>query len=249
MSDKLRVLLVGAGGLGSAAGLVLARAGIELELTIIDHDRVETSNLPRQVIYRNDDLNREKVACAARALRGEAASHGVVLTTSALEQRFDIENALSLVRAHDLVLEGTDNHETKFLVADACVMSGVPLVQAGVVGWSGWVLATRPHESACLRCIFEEIPSNASVATCTNDGVLGAAVGVIGGLEAALAIQLLQGKCTGALLRYDVLTGSARTSRLERRSDCALCGLEPTIRHIQAPQKARACVPWTAGST
>jgi molybdopterin/thiamine biosynthesis adenylyltransferase len=220
---------------------MLARARIELDITIIDHDRVELSNLHRQVLYRDGDAAHEKAICAARSLRTEAASHGIELTTSAIQQRFDAENALSLVRSHDLVLEGTDNHETKFLVADACVMSGVPLVQAGVVGWSGWVLATRPHESACLRCVFEEIPSNTSIATCTNDGVLGAAVGIIGSLEAALAIQLLEGKSAGALLRYDVLTGSARASRLERRSDCALCGLEPTIRGIQVRPTKNVC--------
>lgn len=222
-SDVPRVLLIGAGGLGSASALALIGGGAPLDITIIDDDRVEMSNLHRQVLYRDNDVNRGKAMTAARILLEAVRSRALGLTASAIHARVDKTNVVDLVTTHDLVIEGTDNHEAKFLVADACVATGTPLVQAGVVGWSGWVLATRPHESACLRCVFEDIPATPSVATCNGDGVLGAAVGVIGSLQATLAIRLLSGQ-SGALLRYDAFNGIARASYLEPRADCRACG-------------------------
>jgi len=226
----VRVLMIGAGGLGCAVATAIAGAG--WSVTVIDPDRVERSNLHRQVLFSDADLGEPKAVIAARALGGRA-----------IVGRFDVENAIELASEHTLVIEGTDRHESKFLAADACGIAGTPIVHAGVVGWSGWAMAVRPGQSACLRCLFEEIPPGAAVATCGENGVVGAAVGVIGALQASLAARALDGDpdATGVILRYEVRSGTARASRVRRRGDCALCGDSPAIRTLDATRYAPAC--------
>ncbi len=230
-----RVLVIGAGGLGCASGLALSRAGLELVITFVDLDHVEASNLHRQVLYDDGDVGRSKATRAAERVEHEARSRGVAVRARAIEDRFDLHNAGALVREHDLVLEGTDSHGAKFLAADACVLAGVPVVHAGVVGWAGWAIATLPRVSACLRCVFEDVPTDAAIATCAENGVVGPAVGTMGGLEALLAVQLLAGErgAAGILHRFDAFAGTARTSRVQRRRGCALCGESPTIRELR----------------
>lgn len=245
------MLLIGAGGLGCAVATAIA--GARWDVTVIDPDRVERSNLHRQVLFSDADLGEPKAVVAARALGGRA-----------IIDRFGPENAITLAREHALVIEGTDRHETKFLAADACVLAGTPIVHAGVVGWAGWAMACRPRASACLRCVFEEVPRDASVATCAENGVIGAAVGAIGALQASLAARLLDpcsatrsagtgeaggaagddamgADATGVVLRYDGRSGVARASRVRRRDGCALCGEQPTIRALDGARYAPAC--------
>lgn len=213
-----RVLLVGAGGLGAPAALVLARSGVR-RLTLIDDDVVELTNLHRQVLYDEGDVGRDKVERAAAKLREEGADVEVI------QGRLLPESAVALVSRFDLVVEGADNFATKFLAADACRLAGVPLVQAGAVRWSGWALCTLPGApGACLRCVFEDIPRERAD-TCAEAGVVGPVVGVLGALEGALAIRALFGdeRVAGELWSYRALEGALRASRVRPRADCESC--------------------------
>ncbi len=145
----------------------------------------------------------------------------------AIARRFLPETAFEDLAGVDLVLEGADNMATKFLVADACKLAAVPLVQAGIVRWSGWALLNAPGKSACLRCVFEDMPSRLSgqEETCAVAGVVGPAVGVLGAVQAGLALRLLGGDTTaaGELFSYDALRGSLRKRAVKPRSGCDLC--------------------------
>ncbi len=218
-----RVLVVGAGGLGSPAALALARAGVGA-LTLVDDDAVDASNLHRQTLYREDDVGAPKVEAAARRLGAEADAAGQPSEVEVVRGRLLPDSAIDLVRRHDLVIEGADNFATKFLTADAAALAGVPVVQAGAVRWSGWALASTPGETACLRCVFEDIPRD-RVETCAEAGVVGPVVGVLGAVQAALALRLLRGdrEAAGVLFHYRGLEGALRRSRVRRRPGCPLC--------------------------
>ncbi len=213
-----RVLLVGAGGLGAPAALVLARSGVR-RLTLIDDDVVELTNLHRQVLYDDRDVGSEKVERAAAKLATEGADVEVI------RGRLLPETAVDLVARFDLVVEGADNFATKFLAADACTLAGVPLVSAGAVRWSGWAMCTLPDApAACMRCVFEDIPRD-RVETCAEAGVIGPMVGVLGALEGALAIRALLGdeRVAGELWSYRALDGALRASRVRPRGACESC--------------------------
>jgi len=218
-----RVLVIGAGGLGCPAASVLARSGVG-HVTLVDDDVVDVSNLQRQALYGPADLGLSKAPRAAQALIREAARCDLVLDAVARESRVLPDGAVDAVRGFDLVLEGADNFATKFLVADACTLAGVPVVQAGAVRWVGWALATLPGDSACLRCVFEDIPSGVQD-TCAEAGVVGPVVGVLGALQAALALRLLLGdsRAAGELWSYTALAGSLRRRPVARQSRCPLC--------------------------
>lgn len=232
MSAARRILVVGVGGLGSPVLRLLATR--EVELTLIDDDVVEESNLHRQTLYAPSDVGEPKVQSAARALRALFPSASV----RTLEGRVLPSNALELFRDHDLVVEGADNLATKFLVADAARLSGLPAVQAGAVRWSGWAFCTTP-ESACLRCLFEDIPRD-RVETCAEAGVVGPVVGVLGGLQAALAFRFLGGEHPGGeLWHYDALRGALRKTFVRRRGGCPLC--EGEIQDLRVERYTAAC--------
>ncbi|AKF06814.1 Sulfur carrier protein adenylyltransferase ThiF [Sandaracinus amylolyticus] len=230
------MLVIGAGGLGCAAGIALARSGLELDVTLVDPDRVERSNLHRQVLFDDRDVGHSKAERAAEKLH---ALSGGAITARGVIDRVDVTNAEQLARAHDVVVEGTDRHESKFLAADAAALARTPVVHAGVVRWAGWAMASTPFESACLRCVFEDVPSG-EVETCSEAGVIGPAVGVMGALEAALAVQILEGRreVAGVLHRFDARTASARTSRVKSRASCPLCGERATIRALDRERYA-----------
>ena len=228
-----RFLVVGAGGLGSPVLLALARApGVE-SVVLVDDDVVDRSNLHRQTLYTADDLGARKVERAVGRLRREAAGARSRVEFRGVEGRFLPDNAQALLADVDVVVEGADNFATKFLVADACGLAKLPLVQAGCVRWAGWALATVPGVSACLRCVFEDVPARlaantgkpAPPETCAEAGVIGPIVGVLGALEAVLALRLAAGEvgAAGVLWRYDGLRGDVRRSAVKRRSDCSLC--------------------------
>ncbi len=228
-----RVLVVGAGGLGAPALHLLACAPGIAALTVVDDDVVERSNLHRQTLFDEADVGAPKVARAVARLRAlaEAAASGVAV--QGVEARFTPDRALALLADVDLVVEGADNFATKFLVADACARARVAAVQAGCVRWAGWALASVPGVSACLRCVFEDLPARlaaqggqaAPPETCAEAGVIGPVVGVLGALEAVLALRLAAGDthAAGVLWRYDGLRGAVRRTRLRRRADCPLC--------------------------
>jgi len=236
MSVAHRVLVVGAGGLGSPLLRLLAStsgSGVE-HITLIDDDVVDESNLHRQTLYSSDDVGRSKIERARHVLRD--LSPGLSVRT--VEGRFVPGTAMELLSDHTLVVEGADNLATKFLVADAAHLAGVPAVQAGAVRWAGWAFCALPG-SACLRCLFEDIPRD-RIETCAEAGVVGPVVGVLGGLEAALVLRLLQGECPGGeLWHYDALRGALRKTLVRPRSGCPLCGGE--IQDLRMERYTAAC--------
>ncbi|HTU60362.1 MAG TPA: HesA/MoeB/ThiF family protein, partial [Polyangiales bacterium] len=202
LRDK-RVLLIGAGGLGSPAGTLLAQAGAGY-IEVLDDDVVELSNLQRQTLYRESDVGRSKAQRAAEQLLVLARAAGHAHTeVQAREGRMRPDCALERVRGFDLVVEGSDNYPTKFLTADACQLARVSCVQAAAVRWVGWTLGCVPGESACLRCVFEDIPVG-PVQGCATAGVIGPVVGVMGALQASIALRLLLGQkeAAGVLHHY-----------------------------------------------
>lgn len=225
MSDlkTTNVLVVGLGGLGCPVSRVLVQAGVG-GITLVDDDRVDASNLHRQTLYSEQDCGELKVEAGARALRrvGEAAGHRP--RVRAVAARVLPERALDLITGHDLIVEGGDNFATKFMMADAAGIAGVPIVQAGSVRWSGWALGVQPGSGPCLRCIFEDIPRG-TPETCAAAGVIGPVVGVLGALQAAIALSLLMGKvdAAGELYHYRGLEGRLRKTRPAATDSCPLC--------------------------
>ncbi len=196
-----RILIVGAGGLGVPAAWTLARARAG-RLTLIDPEAVELSNLARQVIYREADLGTPKVAAAARRLHESFPAAQV--ETDRIE--LDASNARALVAAHDFVIDATDNPAAKFLINDACVAEHRPFVYGGVLAMTGQAMTVVPGSTPCLRCLFEEPPDEAEIASCREAGILGPVAGAIGEVQAAEAIASLRGeppRLAGIMLTYD----------------------------------------------
>jgi len=216
-----RVLVVGVGGLGCPASLALARAGVA-RLTLADPDRVEASNLHRQLWYRGSDVGQMKVTTAAERLR--AAFPAVEVATQAV--KVDASNAQVLFREHDLVIDGTDGVEAKFALSDAAVRAGRTLIYGGVLRLSGQAMAIRPG-GPCLRCLFDVVPSAEDAPSCAEVGVLGSMAGVIGGLQALLALGELRGGAAAGVSTLHVVEGRLLSSRqvtVRRSADCAACG-------------------------
>ncbi len=216
-----RVLLVGAGGLGSPAALYLAAAGIG-HLTLVDDDLVERSNLQRQVLHGEDDVGRAKVLSASQRLA--ALNPGVVVR--AVEKRLDQDNALDLLSGHDLVIDGADNFATRYLVNAACETLGMPWVYGAVERFRGQVSLFVPGQGPCYRCLFPEPPPPAFAPNCAEAGVLGVLPGVIGLLQATEAIKHLLGlgqSLKGTLLTYDALRMQFDRLVLQRDPDCRGC--------------------------
>ena len=213
-----RVLIVGAGGLGAPAALYLAAAGVG-SLGLADPDRLDRSNLQRQVIYAEADLDRLKVEAAADRLL--ALNPDIVVAGRAVA--LTAENADELIAGFDLVLDGTDDFATRFAVNAACVAAGIPLVSGAIGRWTGQVGVFG--RAPCYRCLVPEIPPDAE--TCSVVGVVGALAGVIGSMMALEAIKLIVGAgepLAGRLLIYDALAGQTRTVKIGADPECAVCG-------------------------
>ncbi|MCI5219964.1 MAG: molybdopterin-synthase adenylyltransferase MoeB, partial [Candidatus Electrothrix sp. LOE2] len=224
---EAKVLVVGAGGLGSPIALYLAAAGVGT-IGIVDADVVEISNLQRQVIHFSNDLQRPKVDSAADKMRAinpdiEVKSYRLYL---------DASNIKEIIRDYDFVLDGTDNFATKFLVNDACVMAGIPFSHGGILRFDGQTMTVLPGRSACYRCSFRKPPPPEAVPGCSQAGVLGAIAGMLGTIQAAEALKFITGAgilLTDTLLTFDAKTMHFRRVGLKKRSDCPLCGEHPTI--------------------
>jgi molybdopterin/thiamine biosynthesis adenylyltransferase/rhodanese-related sulfurtransferase len=216
------VLLVGGGGLGCPAGLYLAAAGVG-KITIADDDVVEASNLQRQVLYRTCEIGESKAVAAARTLK--ALNPGIEI--EALPERVVESNVDDLVSAHDVVLDGADNFNTRFLINDTCVKHGVPVVHGSVYRFEGQVTVFDPaHSGPCLRCLHPVTPAEGSCASCAEAGVLGVIPGIVGTIQAAETIKLLLGigsVLRGRLLLIDAMDTSFREIEIPVRSDCTHC--------------------------
>ncbi len=234
-----RVLVVGAGGLGSPVSLYLAAAGVGT-IGIVDHDRVELSNLQRQIAHTTDRVGAQKAESAAMAAR--AINPEVRLEPHPV--RLDADNALDLITRYDLICDGTDNFATRFLVADACVLARRTLVSAAVLRFEGQLSVFKPHEGGpCYRCLYPEPPPEGTVPTCSEAGVLGAVTGVMGTLQATEALKEILGvgeSLSGKLLIWDALATRFRTVRLRQDPHCASCSEEATIKDLSQHRDAVA---------
>ena len=220
-----RVLIVGAGGLGSPAALYLAASGVGT-LGIVDGDHVDLSNLQRQILFSAADVGQPKALAASRRLGG--LNPEIAIVAHALELRAD--NVGTLVRSYDLVIDGTDRTAVRYLVNDACVILGKPLVSAAIHRFEGQAMTYVPGRGPCYRCLFPD--ANAAAVTCAEAGVLGVLPGVLGVIQATEAIKLILGQgepLVGRLLTYDALEMRFREFPFTRRTDCAVCGDTPRI--------------------
>ncbi|MBV8784402.1 MAG: molybdopterin-synthase adenylyltransferase MoeB [Gammaproteobacteria bacterium] len=225
-----RVLIVGAGGLGSPAALYLAAAGCGT-LGLIDDDRVELSNLQRQILFEAADLGAPKAQVGAARLK--RLNPDISVTAHAL--RLAAGNARELFAGYDLILDGSDRLPTRYLVNDACVLLGKPLVSAAIHRFEGQLLTYLPGRGPCYRCLFPHAAA-AALPSCAQAGVLGVLPGVLGALQATEAIKLIAGigtPLTGRLLTYDALALRFAEFELPRRSDCAVCGTHPSITDLE----------------
>jgi sulfur-carrier protein adenylyltransferase/sulfurtransferase len=222
-----RVAIIGAGGLGSPVGLYLAAAGVGT-LGVIDYDRVDVSNLQRQVLYGTADIGRLKVEAAAERLR-DANPHIDVVTHAV---RLTSANALDVLGDYDIAVDGTDNFPTRYLVNDACVLLGRPYVYGSILRFEGQVSVFDARSGPCYRCLFREPPPPGLVPSCAEGGVLGVLPGIIGTLQALETVKLIVGRgdtLTGRLALFDALTFRWRELKLRRNADCPVCGDAPTV--------------------
>lgn len=232
-----RVLLVGAGGIGNPAALALALSG-RCALRIVDDDEVELSNLHRQILYTEGDLGRSKLEAMGEALRARAP--GLVLEL--VPGRFLPETAGELLRGVALVLDGSDNFATRFLVADACALAGVPAVHGASLRWQATCfVAGAGGQRPCYRCLFEDLPEGPAP-DCGTAGVLGPVCGVAGGLAADAALRWLAGDAgaTGTMASFDGRTGKFRRIAVRSRANCPLCGEDASIRGLDRARYAGA---------
>ena len=236
-----RVLVVGAGGLGSPLALYLAAAGVGT-IGIIDDDRVDISNLQRQVAHTTARIGRPKASSAREA----AIAINPEIRVEAHECRLTADNALGLIERYDIVCDGSDNFPTRFLVADACALGRRTLVSAAVLRFEGQLSTFKPHLGGpCYRCLYPEPPPEGLVPTCSEAGVLGAVTGVMGTLQATEVLKeiLEVGETlSGQLLIWDALAARFRTIRLPSDPQCPLCSSTASIRDLSAHAAAPAPV-------
>ena len=222
-----RVLVLGAGGLGSPAMLYLAAAGVGT-IGVCDPDVVEVSNLQRQVVHGVSDVGRPKVESAAATL----AEVNPLVQVVQHQVRLDAGNALELMADYDLVVDGTDNFATRYLVNDACVLLGIPNVWGSVFRFDGQVTVFWGGQGPCYRCLFPEAPPAGSVPSCAEGGVLGVLCAAIGAAQATEAVKLITGigdALVGRLLVHDALRATWRELGVRRDPGCAVCGPAPSI--------------------
>lgn len=220
---QAKVLVIGAGGLGSPALLYLAAAGIG-RIGVVDDDVVSNSNLQRQVIHRDADIGLPKVFSAQKAM----AALNPHIDLRPYNRRLSAEDAKALIAEYDLVLDGTDNFDTRYLVNAACVATGKPLISGAITQWEGQLSLYDPARGApCYACVFPKAPAPGLAPSCAEAGVVGALPGVIGSMMAAEAIKEITGagqSARGRLMIYDALWGESRQIGVKRRADCAVCG-------------------------
>jgi len=224
---KAKILIVGAGGLGAPAAFYLSAAGVGT-IGLIDSDVVDLSNLQRQVIHFTPDVGRSKVLSAKEKIQALNPDVTVVMH----EERFVADNAMKIIAGYDVVIDGVDNFPAKFLINDACVLGGKPLVHGGILRFDGRVTTILPGKSACYRCVFKQPPPAGLVASCQEAGVIGALAGVIGTLQATEALKLVLGigrPLTDRLLDYDAKKATFREVKTKRNPKCPVCGEHPTI--------------------
>jgi len=222
-----RVLCIGAGGLGSPLALYLAAAGVGT-LGIVDFDVVDYTNLQRQIIHSTADVGRKKLESATEKLKGI----NPFLELRTFETKLTSENALDLFRDFDIIADGTDNFPTRYLVNDACVLTGKPNVYGSIFRFEGQASVFATEEGPCYRCLYPEPPPPGLVPSCAEGGVLGILPGLVGVIQATEVIKLILGigqSLIGRLLLVDALGMKFRELKLRKNPDCPACGTHPTV--------------------
>ena len=225
-----KVFLVGAGGLGSPAAFYLAAAGIG-KIGISDNDDVDFSNLQRQILHSTKDVGRPKVQSAKETLEALNPDIEVVPYT----ERLNSENIIDIIKDYDVILDGSDNFPTRYLVNDACVMLGKPLSHGSIFRFDGQATTILPGKGPCYRCLYETPPPPDLVPSCQEAGVLGIIAGIIGVIQATEVIKLRLGKgnvLNGKLLLYDSLNMDFKKLNIQRNPACPMCGENPTIKEL-----------------
>ncbi|MCC6764219.1 MAG: molybdopterin-synthase adenylyltransferase MoeB [Deltaproteobacteria bacterium] len=225
-----KVLLLGAGGLGSPTALYLAAAGVGT-LGIIDHDVVDLSNLQRQILHSNDRIGMPKVESAKIAIGALNPDVRVV----AHQERLSSENVLDIFRQYDIIVDGCDNFPTRYLVNDACVMLGKPNVHGSIFQFEGMASVFDPRSGPCYRCLYPEPPPPGAAPSCAEAGVLGVLPGLVGCVQALEAIKLILGAgrpLIGRMVHFDTLSMEIRVNRLPRDPECPMCGEHRTITEL-----------------
>ena len=222
-----RVLIIGAGGLGSPVGLYLAAAGVGT-IGIVDSDAVDLSNLQRQILHTTADLGRPKCLSARETMENINPDVRVVPH----QFRLDSTNVLDVIADYDIVVDGADNFPTRYLVNDACVIQGKPLSHAGILRFEGHVTTIVPGRGPCYRCLYPEPPPPGLVPSCQEAGILGAVAGIVGSIQAAEVLKLILDigdPLIGRLLVFDGLEMTFRTIEMSCQQDCPVCSPGPTI--------------------
>jgi len=226
-----KALVVGTGGLGSPAAYALVKAGIGT-IGLVDYDTVDISNLNRQILHSTSRMGLPKVDSAETFLHKLNSEVNIIKH----QTNFNAHNALEIISAYDVILDGVDNFPTRYLLNDACFLMKKPMIEAGVTGFDGIGLTIIPGMSMCYRCIFPTIPAPGAIPSCSESGVLGPVPGVMGFIEACEAAKLLTAQgtlLTNNLLAFDALDLNFEVLQLEKNPACALCGTNPTIRELQ----------------
>ncbi len=223
---RTSVLVVGAGGLGSPLLMYLTAAGLG-RIGIVDFDIVDASNLQRQVLFDEEDVGRKKVDAAVRRLRRLNST----VRFESYDTRLTSGNALEIIGEYDIVADGTDNFATRYLVNDACILSGKPNVYASIYRFEGQLSVFGAPDGPCYRCLYPVPPPPGMIPSCAEGGVLGILPGILGSLQAAEVIKMAAGigdQMTGRLLLVDVAAMSFKTLKVDRNTDCPICGAHPT---------------------
>jgi len=235
-----RVLCIGAGGLGAPAIQYLAAAGVGT-LGIADDDVVERSNLQRQIIHGVDDIGRAKVDSAEEFV----ARQNPDVAVETHETRVTSDDVEGLIDDYDVVVDGSDNFETRYLVNDACTLAGVPFSHGAILRFEGQATTVDPREdSPCYRCLFPEAPPAGSVPSCAEAGVLGVLPGTVGCIQATEAMKLVLGygeTLAGRFLLYDASDMTFETVAIRKNPDCPVCGENPSIQSVADVEYADTC--------
>jgi adenylyltransferase/sulfurtransferase len=224
------VLMIGAGGLGSPLGLYLAAAGVG-RIGIVDFDVVDFSNLQRQILHSTNAVGRSKLESAKARLQGLNPNVDIIT----YETHLSSDNALDLFQPYDVIVDGTDNFPTRYLVNDACVLLGKPNVYGSIFRFEGQASVFYAKEGPCYRCLYQEPPPPGLVPSCAEGGVLGVLPGIIGAIQANETIKLILGQgepLIGRLLLFDALKMKFRELKLRKNPDCLICGEHPTIHEL-----------------
>lgn len=220
---EARVLVIGAGGLGSPAAFYLAAAGVGT-LGIVDPDKVELSNLQRQILHATADIGRTKVESAQAKLQELNPD----VSIEAYPARFEEDNAAEIATGYDFIVDGSDNFDTKFLVNDVAVRLGIAFSHAGIVRLQGQTMTVLPGKTACYRCVFAVPPPPEEILNCQQSGILGAVAGTLGTIQATEAVKYLvgleEGLLTDRLLTYDAKAMKFHSVEITRNLQCAACG-------------------------